>query len=864
MATMKTLLSRAAEIKQKITDKELFHSNTFITFMQNVVNGLTSTFSGKATLTMYEGNLDETACTDASGNIRLNLNNPFIQSAKRQNNLQEMFAIYVGLALHEIGHILFTPMSYAFSIISGVKKGIKIPQDVPFLNAQIMENQKSCLVIANLLMQFFNIVEDAHIEYRLLETFKGYADYLKHMRLRQFRDRIPISVYNEERTPTANVAFNLLLDFSMYGYLPSEHHPGKIPVEIVSDDVIRAIKEKDGPTRIGLMCVAFDKFFSLLFNQLKEETEQAPSDTDFDNTGNGQPSESGFKGSGQENNAASHSPATGSNLGNKSSSGKISERASKEKSDESLETSPSKGTESETSDPKQDDAKDNAASSKQSNVGDSESDTEKAVNENGSTDRELKNESSEQPINNDVDGNSEKSDNNPSGGNSQSNMNLPNTNSPFDDALPGNEAESGGKSEKDSFEQLGNKKSDDSDSNKTSNQEDCSLTSNESESEEGTSQCHFSPTDLIKTLENSMTTDGDNQSFSPCNSSNNESGHRMFDNSAMKEAFERLTEELSKQLAADEEQKERLNGLNTLKDNMNFSQFHENVYGTVNLVEAVPNEKVLSELTTYNAIARRLTRETQRVLEDMREGDVEKGLYFGSRLDRAYSSDKKYFKRYKAEEDVPDMSVIVLIDESGSMRGARIRAVRNTSFILTEACNRLQIRLAVYGHNDFENYEPVTKINVYKDFDDCDGRSLARLSNMRAHNARNRDGWAQRFCVERLRKEDSQRKLLIILSDGAPNSAGYGYCYISPEKRDASYTPKDSGNAKMDIQEILNICYKNHIKVIAAGIGKDAICLSDIYSDGISKRMAATFLQIDNLDELTPQLVKIIKGLVLA
>ena len=93
MATMKTLLSRAAEIKQKITAKELFHSNTFITFMQNVVNGLTSTFSGKATLTMYEGNLDETACTDASGNIRLNLNNPFIQSAKRQNNLQEMFAI---------------------------------------------------------------------------------------------------------------------------------------------------------------------------------------------------------------------------------------------------------------------------------------------------------------------------------------------------------------------------------------------------------------------------------------------------------------------------------------------------------------------------------------------------------------------------------------------------------------------------------------------------------------------------------------------------------------------------------------------------------------------------------------------------
>ena len=135
---------------------------------------------------------------------------------------------------------------------------------------------------------------------------------------------------------------------------------------------------------------------------------------------------------------------------------------------------------------------------------------------------------------------------------------------------------------------------------------------------------------------------------------------------------------------------------------------------------------------------------------------------------------------------------------------------------------------------------------------------------MRAHNARNRDGWAQRFCVERLRKEDSQRKLLIILSDGAPNSAGYGYCYISPERRDASYTPKDSGNAKMDIQEILNICYKNHIKVIAAGIGEDAICLSDIYSDGISKRMAATFLQIDNLDELTPQLVKIIKGLVLA
>lgn len=830
MASMKSLLSRAAEIKEKITAKDIFGSETFKTFMLNVVNGLTTAFHGRATLTMYNGQANETACTDMNGNVRINLNNPFVQQAKKQKNYKEMFAVYVGLALHEIGHILFTPMRETASMIEGIMNGIRIPYNTPFLNSQIVNNRASRPVIANLLMQFLNIVEDAHIEYRLLDTFKGYADYLKHLRLLQFGEAIPISEYVENNTPTATVAFNLLLDFAKYGYLPQEDHPGKAVVETIKEEVEAAVEEMNGRKRTEILCVAFDKFFSLLYKQQKEENESQSSQS-----GQGQP-QSGNSGQEQDSQSSNQNSSDGSD----------SSASKTQRSFGNGEQGSKSGEKPESEDESQSDDSNGSGQ-----ASDKEQDSEEGSQNGSKTDDESKNSTNGSPSGDNAD--SEKSDGSSSDG-SRRGSDSEENDSPSEDRS--SSAASGNDSAGD--EKTGSATDGGGDSSSKSESSGNAESSDDSEQ----SNSSFSPDDLIKSLESSMDENAGN--YSAPQQQKTDGSTDADSDTAIAEAFDHLAEDVAEQMAADEEQAERINGLNTLKADMDFSKFHKNVIGRVDLVPSTPNEAVLSQLKEYNAVARRLTQETARVLEDMREGDVEKGLYFGSRLDRAYSADKKYFKRYKAEEDVPDMSIVILVDESGSMRGSRMDAVRRTTFVLAEACSRLKIRLAVYGHNDGEDWCNITKINVYKDFDDCDGRTLDRLSNMRAHNARNRDGWAQRFCVERLKKEDSKRKLMIILSDGAPNGEGYGYSYIPPESRTASYKPEHSGNAKVDIQEILGICYKNHIKVVSAGIGEDAKCLSDIYSDGMSKRMAATFLQIDDLDELTPQLVKIIKKLVLA
>ena len=106
----------------------------------------------------------------------------------------------------------------------------------------------------------------------------------------------------------------------------------------------------------------------------------------------------------------------------------------------------------------------------------------------------------------------------------------------------------------------------------------------------------------------------------------------------------------------------------------------------------------------------------------------------------------------------------------------------------------------------------------------------------------NRDGYALRFCLNRLKESEATIKLMLIISDGRPNATGYH---------------KEEG--KIDIQDAVAEAKKFGIQTIAAAIGDDRETIKYIYTEGISEKKAAMYLDISDLERLPklfPQLIK--------
>lgn len=127
---------------------------------------------------------------------------------------------------------------------------------------------------------------------------------------------------------------------------------------------------------------------------------------------------------------------------------------------------------------------------------------------------------------------------------------------------------------------------------------------------------------------------------------------------------------------------------------------------------------------------------------------------------------KRYWFRKVQGEDVPDMAVLLLIDGSGSMYGARRKAAMHSAVILHEVLKKQNITHAIVEHRArFE--DPEIDVNILCDFN---GRNEEKYNLMQVDaNGDNRDGlalfWAERYLAHRTQNE---YRLIIVLSDGAP------------------------------------------------------------------------------------------------
>ena len=255
-----------------------------------------------------------------------------------------------------------------------------------------------------------------------------------------------------------------------------------------------------------------------------------------------------------------------------------------------------------------------------------------------------------------------------------------------------------------------------------------------------------------------------------------------------------------------------------------------------------------SDRATYNAIMRdllpiskRLQRQIMDALRDLKEGYVQKHRLYGKDLvaGDTYRPDGRFFSSKKLPQDLPDMAISILVDESGSMSSSascgetRISMARKAAMLLYDFATGVNIPVSVAGHHAGSG----VTYELYTDFDRVNDNDKYRLSKMHTAGC-NRDGMALNIAAGLLEQRPEEVKLLIIISDGWPNHSGY------------------SGDAaKEDIREICRSCRRKGIEVIAAAIGDDRKVIQEIYQD--------QFLDISDLSKLPKIFVDLVKKRIL-
>ena len=310
--------------------------------------------------------------------------------------------------------------------------------------------------------------------------------------------------------------------------------------------------------------------------------------------------------------------------------------------------------------------------------------------------------------------------------------------------------------------------------------------------------------------------------------------HQKYDKAAAD--IERLLDKMAEKAACEELENARIKELRDVAQNISYGDIHSGVGIRVNRINSVDEDLVdqFNEIAApLLAISKQLKRSIMRQFDDYRRGGKQTGLMMGRRLEvRALPrNDGKVFSKNALPNEIPELSVGLLLDESGSMSCAdRCTYARAAAIILHDFCESLDIPVMIYGHSTSGND---VHLHSYAEFDGFDNDDKYRLMDIHARGS-NRDGAALRFVAERLSKRSEDVKILILVSDGQPAHSGY------------------SGTAaEEDLRGIKQEYQRKGILFVAAAIGDDKENIERIYGN--------SFMDITDLSQLPIKLTSIIK-----
>ena len=276
--------------------------------------------------------------------------------------------------------------------------------------------------------------------------------------------------------------------------------------------------------------------------------------------------------------------------------------------------------------------------------------------------------------------------------------------------------------------------------------------------------------------------------------------------------------------------------------NLNYKIF-TNKFDEIEKAENLENIEEISklrknldeQLITFQDLITKLANKLQRQLLAKQnrswEFDLEEGLLDSSKLTRIiidpYNS--LSFKKEK-DQEFKDTVVTLLIDNSGSMRGRPIAVAALCADILSRTLERCSVKVEILGFTTKnwkggKSREEWNKLNkpknpgrlndlrhiIYKSADMHWRQSKRNLGLMLKEGIlkENIDGEAIFWAYNRLKKRKEERKILMVISDGAPV--------------DDSTLSVNSGNflEKHLKKTVKFIEDKSNVEILAIGIGHD-------------------------------------------
>ena len=229
--------------------------------------------------------------------------------------------------------------------------------------------------------------------------------------------------------------------------------------------------------------------------------------------------------------------------------------------------------------------------------------------------------------------------------------------------------------------------------------------------------------------------------------------------------------------------------------------------------------------------------------------DLEEGLLDSSKLTRLIVDplNSLSFKKEK-ETDFKDTLVTILIDNSGSMRGKPISVAAVCADILSRTLERCSVKVEVLGFTTkhwkggssrekwISNEKPKFpgRLNdlrhiIYKSADTPWRQSKVNIGLMLKEGLlkENIDGEALRWTFHKMKKRKEERKILMVISDGAPVD-------------DSTLSTNANDYLEIDLKNTVNAIEKfSSIELLAIGIGHDvtryynkAIKITDVHDLG--------------------------------
>lgn len=276
MTLTRSLLNKElSRQKSKMTDEELFTSDSFAALITSVTEGVSKTYGQKISAKVEWLTPDDyVAFVAGMETLQLNANNALVQGTDRQTR----YRLLMGLVLHECGHRLFTDFSYYEKFVDAVYRTRELP-GAPKVSSALKKLSKGQIdKVLNVFHSICNIIEDAFIELVLMRLFPGYGAYLSELRDVHLRETPSLERDKADGVPDSARFVNALLSYAKFGVVKADSEetlttdPVAVLLEPLKPVIDAARVEKSYAKRVSACAGIFEALWDVLFTFKEEES----------------------------------------------------------------------------------------------------------------------------------------------------------------------------------------------------------------------------------------------------------------------------------------------------------------------------------------------------------------------------------------------------------------------------------------------------------------------------------------------------------------------------------------------------------------------------------------------------------------